>query len=260
MRKEMLKEMLKIDFEKRLSFDDHIRLFFYDCLKNGKWCDYDAWHIRESLIADYNAETDKAMAAAIDKCIADNSKLVEGLRQRAVWDFEKPVIWNDRYKSHYYIKNLEDSHRFEVYAEHVFKSYGLDIGLFYGKSQQYYIGETKVGIEIKCDKRSEKTGNYYIEYQERLNDYGEWVNSGILKEDNTKYYFYGVVNNYAIFRRDDLMEYYEKIVIQRNPPVACRMVQIRTSKGFIIPKTEAEKIRLNPSTVVMEIKNRIAKI
>ncbi len=249
-------KMLKIDFEKRMSFDEHMRLFFYDRIKNGKQCSYDEWHVREALIEDYNDETDEAMATDINMYIAENSELVEELRQRAVWDFEKPVIWNDRNRSDYYITNLEDSHRFEVYAEHVFKSYDLDIGLFYGKSQQYNLGETKVGIEIKCDKRSEETGNYYIEYQERLNNYGEWINSGILKDDNTKYYFYGVVNNYAIFPRNMLMEYYEKIVIQNEPPLAaCRMVQIGTSKGFIIPKTEADKIRMYPSSVAREIKN-----
>lgn len=245
----------RIDFEKRLSFDEHMRLFFYDRLKNGKNCSYDDWHIKESLISKYNDETNDTVMADINICIDQNRELVESLKQRATWDFEKPVIWNDRNRSEYYITNLEDSHRFEVYAESVFKDYGLDIGLFYGKSQQYDLGETKVGIEIKCDKRSEDTGNYYIEYQERLNNYGEWVNSGILKDDNTKYYFYGVVNNYAIFPRNRLMEYYKKIVLQKNPPVPdCRMVQIGTSKGFLIPKTEADKIRMYPSTVVREIR------
>ncbi len=248
--------MLKIDFEKRMSFDEHMRLYFYNKIKYGEQCSYDEWHIRESLIADYNAEIDENIDTEINVYMAENSELVEELRQREVWEFEKPVIWNDRNRSDYYITNLEDSHRFEVYAEQIFKNYGMDIGLFYGKSQQYNLGETKEGIEIKCDKRSEETGNYYIEYQERLNNYGKWVNSGILKDDNTKYYFYGVINNYSIFSRNSLMKYYEKIVIQNNPPVAaCRMVQINTSKGFIIPKDEAKKIRVYPSTVVRKIKN-----
>lgn len=125
---------------------------------------------------------------------------------------------------------------------------------FPNMKHSYDLGETKVGIEIKCDKRSEETGNYYIEYQERLNNYGKWVDSGIIKNDNTKYYFYGVVNHYAIFPRNRLMEYYDKIVVKNIPVPGCRKVQIGTSKGFLISKEEAEKIRMFPSTVVREIK------
>lgn len=246
--------MTQIDFEKGMSFDEHMILYFYDRLKNGTQCDYDEWHITESLIVSYNNETDEAILKNIDRCINDNKEFIENLRQRPTWEFEKPVIWNDRNRSEYYITNLEDSHKFEAYAEHVFKGYDLDIGLFFGKSQQYDLGETKVGIEIKCDKRSEETGNYYIEYQERLNNYGKWVNSGIIKNDNTKYYFYGVVNHYAIFPRNRLMEYYDKIVVKNIPVPGCRKVQIGTSKGFLISKEEAEKIRMFPSTVVREIK------
>lgn len=246
--------MKKIDFEKRMSFDEHIRLFFYDRLKNGTQCDYDKWHIRESLISAYNNETDEGIASAIERCLESNARFVEELRQRDIWEFEKPVIWNDRNKSEYYIANLEDSHKLEVYAEQVFRNYGLDIGLFYGKSQQYNLGETQAGIEIKCDKRSEETGNYYIEYQERLNNYGEWIDSGILKNDNTKYYFYGVVNNYAIFPRNKLMEYYDKIIVENIQLEGCRKVQIGTSKGFVITKEEAQKIRMFPSTVVRQIR------
>ena len=38
------------------------------------------------------------------------------------------------------------------------------------------------------------------------------------------------------------------------PVPGCRKVQIGTSKGFLISKEEAEKIRMFPSTVVREIK------
>lgn len=246
--------MTKIDFEKRMTFDEHMQLFFYDRIKNGTQCTYDEWRITESLIDSYNKEMDVSVAGSIERCLVENRAFVEQLRNRPLWEFEKPVIWNDRIRSDYYIENLEDSHKFEVYAEHVFKNYDLDIGLFYGKSQQYDVGETRAGIEIKCDKRSEETGNYYIEYQERLNNGGEWVNSGILKHDNTKYYFYGVVDHYVIFPRRSLMEYYDKIVVRNIRFNGCRKVQIDTSKGFVIPKSEAEKIRMFPSVVARKIK------
>lgn len=84
----------------------------------------------------------------------------------------------------------------------MFRRHGYDIGLFYGKDQQYHQGETKAGIEIKCDMRLQKTGNVYIEYQERMTNAGEWVDSGILKQDQTKYFLIGTVEEFFILPRE----------------------------------------------------------
>ena len=50
--------------------------------------------------------------------------------------------------------------------------------------------------------RLQKTGNVYIEYQERMTNAGEWVDSGILKQDQTKYFLIGTVEEFFILPRE----------------------------------------------------------
>ncbi|MBP5282563.1 MAG: hypothetical protein J6Z22_08705 [Lachnospiraceae bacterium] len=189
---------VQIDFERKLTLDEHMYLFYYDQLTHGTTEDYKRWVLKEGLIKAFNEDVRKESEDQLDFFLTEHATEIERLRRtydERPWDVEKPVVWGDRERDDYYIEKLENSHRFEVYAESVFKKYGLNIGLFYGREEQYRMGETRVGIEVKCDKRSAETGNYYFEYQERLNTSLDWTNSGILKEDNTRYYFYGDVGH-----------------------------------------------------------------
>ena len=153
------------------------------------------------------------------------------------WKFEKPVLWSDREKTGYFIQQLKESHAFEVYIEHLFLQHGVDIGLYYGKEQQYLKGETSAGIEIKYDKLSMQTGNYYIEYQERMRSTGHWVKSGILKPDDTRFYLLGTIDRFAIFERNWLLGYYHRLVENRERLPDAMLVSEKehgTSKGFIL--------------------------
>ena len=223
-------EIKRIDPEKRLSFQELMQLYLYSAIRSGtgKLPEYRSWRLTEGLIRAFNQEERSVLQNRLDALLRQDPGPVTALRrtyEAQPWEVEKPVIWDDRSKSNYYISNLEDSHRFEVYAEWVFRQYGIDIGLFYSRQQQYEVGETRAGIEIKHDKKSQETGNYYFEYMERLTAQGSWVESGLLKKDNTRYYFYGVIGDYLILPKDRLMDYYRRIVLENDPPAGCRKAE-----------------------------------
>ena len=116
--------------------------------------------------------------------------------------------------------------------------------MFYGKNQQYRQGETAAGIEIKCDMKLQETGNVYIEYQERITKDGEWVDSGILKKDETRYFLIGTVEKFYILPRTKLQSYYNRLVKEH-----------LTSKGFIMSKRRAEQDSFTVEEVVNILKN-----
>lgn len=248
----------RIDFERKMSFYEHMLLYYYDRVCNRNFVRYDEWILTESLIVAYNADNRRDSQERLDAALVEFTTEIAGIQRLyndQPWEVEKPVIWNDRDRDAYYIRNLMDSHRFEVYAESVFLSYGLDIGLFYGRNEQYEMGETRVGIEIKCDKKSVETGNYYFEYQERLNTGLDWTNSGILKNDNTRYYFYGVVGSYSIFPRNVIWDYYRRLVLEGERIRGCSIKEIRrgTSRGFVVPISQIGDQRVYPSAVVRDL-------
>ncbi len=126
---------------------------------------------------------------------------------------------------------------------------------------QYNKGENEKGIEIKNDMMYKKTGNLYFEYAEKSK--GEnylFVNSGILKKDNSKYFLIGDYDKFWIFRKKRLVEiYHEKKEEVKNNSNSkslrgIRFVQIDTSKGYIFPIIEAEKEAISMAQLVKELK------
>lgn len=245
-----------IDFEKRLSSMEHLVLFYYSRLKTGKKENYKNFNITEDIIQNYNDETSE-LKKQVSLAIKPYYDRFNAYFERERWNYEKPVLWSDREKTEYYINQLKDSHRFEIYVEEMFRQRGVDIGLYYGRDQQYS-GETVVGIEIKLDKMLKKTGNVYIEYQERMRKSNQWVNSGILKEDNTKYIFIGDVDRSYIFRKQRLLSYYERLVKHGEYIAGTRLVWEKkhgTSKGFVLNSQIGQKESISIDKVIEEIKN-----
>lgn len=261
-----------IDFEKRLSCEEHLVLFCYSMVKNNKHkncesceiseADFKDLVITESLINEYSSKETKNIREEVENVMALRKKDLDILRakyEKQIWEYEKPVIWADRTKSAYYIENLKESHKFEVYIDYLFKQHGYDIGLFYGKSQQYNQGETSAGIEIKCDKMLRKTGNVYIEYKERLNKYGNWVDSGILKKDQTNYFLIGTIEEFYIIPRENLLKYYKRLVENKEKISGMRVVEELkhgTSKGFVMSRQWAKKDSISVEEVVRMLKKQ----
>lgn len=53
----------------------------------------------------------------------------------------------------------------------------------YGNLDDQYRGESAMGLEVKLDKRSARTGNLYIETEEKSNPGNhEFVDSGLKKK------------------------------------------------------------------------------
>lgn len=62
------------------------------------------------------------------------------------WKYVKPILWNDKDKSPYFIENLTKSHRFEIYIEKLLEHHGIQLGLYYSREEQYQKGENELGI------------------------------------------------------------------------------------------------------------------
>ncbi len=270
-----------IDYQKRLTCEEHIVLWLYsqefiakenmDYYKDFQITEsiteenmdyYKNFQITESLIEEYNAPQNLQRRIQIQKLVENNKEELDSFRENyanRIWDFEKPVLWSDRRKKDYYIKQLNASHRFEVYIDDLFRRHGYDIGLFYGKDQQYHQGETKAGIEIKCDMQLQKTGNVYIEYQERMTKAGEWVDSGILKPDQTKYFLIGTMEEFFILPREKLQNYYHRLVKCGEKMEGIELKEERahqTSKGFIIQRQTAKQDHISIEEVIDNLKRQ----
>ncbi|MBP3039347.1 hypothetical protein J9303_07585 [Bacillaceae bacterium Marseille-Q3522] len=175
--------------------------------------------------------------------------------------FSKVIDWADRNKTENFLKQLKRSEKFEVAVKNFFlDNYSIDIGFFHGKEQ--YMGESKVGIEIKNDRMSEKTGNYAIECYEKLNGFNkQWVKSGILKEDNTEYFFMGYGSNellqYKIFKKATLLNvwYHREQYIKDKKIREYSENDHGTSKGYLILKNSIEEFEESIDIVVSFIRN-----
>lgn len=175
--------------------------------------------------------------------------------------FSKVIDWADRNKTENFLKQLKRSEKFEDVVKKFFlDNYSIDIGFFHGKEQ--YIGESKVGIEIKNDRKSEKTGNYAIECYEKLNRTNkQWVESGILKEDNTEYFFMGhglnELSEYKIFKKATLLNIWE----HREQYIKDKKIRVYsenehgTSKGYLILKNSIEEFEESIDIVVSYIRD-----
>ena len=243
-----------IDCEERLSPEEHYYLYKYFLQLNG-YIPYKEFHIYESFIDQYNNLPADKKEELVEKVNADSEYegFINSFNQKP-WDYEKPVIWSDRSHTEYFIGQLEKAHSFEVYIDYEFKKRGVNIGLYYGRDAQY-AGETEIGIEIKYDAKSTETNNYYIEYQERMRRTGSWVNSGILKDDNSRFYLLGTINGYVIFKREDLIDYYNCLMAGEYIAGA-RLVRENahnTSKGFILKPVAWRMIALSIDDVLGQL-------
>lgn len=256
----MNKFLQQINLNEKLTPENHIALFYYSRLFQKNLM-YNDLTITEKLINNFMEflKDDRKKTNFINYLSSKEESISNFLQsfKEKPWEFAKPVIWGDRKRPKYFIDKLTLSHRFELYIEHLIKEKGnIDIGLYYGKEEQYKQGESRAGLEIKRDIKSRETNNLYIEYAERLNTDGKWVKSGIFKKDNTKYFLIGDFDEYFILRKNDLLDIYEKIAKNKYRPFnGIRLVKARrgTSLGFIIPIKSAKKISMSLDELIKEL-------
>jgi len=224
--------------------------------------EYENLVIKEELVNEYNnfikQENNIEMFVEFISQYKDRLKNFIDVFQKKPWKYVKPVIWDDGGKEDYFIKSLEMSHKFEIFIECEFALQGVDIQLYHGKNEQYEEGECAAGIEIKNDALIKKTGNVYIEFNERRKNDGQWVNSGILKNDNSRYFLIGDYDAYYILKRETLMDCYIDLNIKdkadrKYPTIEKKCAKRGTSKGFIIPINLVNKLTISMEEIIKEL-------
>lgn len=121
---------------------------------------------------------------------------------------------------------------------------GLVLSIFQSKKYQYNMGETVQGVEIKYDARStgdctyyenDQTDNVVIEIGEKTNKGNlEFVNSGILRGDNTWIYIVGNYHQIWIFSKKMLLLLYKSGRYRE-------VVTLPTVKNMMLPVLDADK-------------------
>lgn len=200
-----------------LDYKDYFDLFcFINCI-NKRTYKYQDWQPREEDIEEYN----RALDIFKTKWETNRSEI------------EKPIIFKNVKRGKNYIDNLNKAHDFEIFVENEFRKLGIEIGLYKTKEGQY-TGETEIGLEIKYDMQLEKTGNIFIEFQEKTSPNDKYFfDSGILKQDNTKWWLIGNKEEHYFIAKSELLKYYKNITREKIT---------ETSKGFVIPREEAKKL------------------
>jgi len=135
----------------------------------------------------------------------------------------------------YYKQSLEKGQEYQDFIMDILqKKYGMSISCYTSKKWQYSNGESRQGVEIKFDDRMKETNNVYIEIAEKTNsDNLNFVDSGIMREDNTWLYIIGNYDKFYIHSKKYLKKLYESNKY--------KVITIPTSKGFLLPCDESEK-------------------
>ena len=158
----------------------------------------------------------------------------------------KPIIWDkDRPQNRNCIEQLEKGEQFEIYVDNEFKKNSIDIGRYFSPEGQNS-GENEFGIEVKHDIMSLQTGNYYIELCERHSEKHDYVNSGLMKDDNTRYFILGTPNKYYIVSKDALLNEYKSMdKTSKYWQNDKKLVEKYDSKAFIIKEKRLKDIAIS---------------
>lgn len=124
--------------------------------------------------------------------------------------------------------NYQQSQLFQNFVANELNKYGYLITLYNTKKEQFEIGESVEGFEIKNDKKYSTTGNLYIEIGEKSNDNNkQYCQSGIKRNDNTHTYIIGDQNKVWLFEKKYLLEITSGLTYIEN--------KSNTSLGYLLP-------------------------
>lgn len=134
----------------------------------------------------------------------------------------------------YYKEQLNDGLEFQDFCSIKFAERGIPITNFSSKKYQQTKGENLQGYEFKFDKQFRKTGNFWIELAEKSNaENSNYINSGILRNDNTMFYIIGDYEGVYLMQKKILIIISERYSIREN--------NMKTSKGFLFPVEKARE-------------------
>ena len=220
--------------------------------------DYCSFCLNSVLIDDYHeavSPQDRIVTEAIEGFKQNNPEIVSDFIERYGIDYPpKVIVWDQRHHTQYYIGKLQESFLFEVYVYTLFYENGMDLHPFLTEEGQN-TGENEKGVEIKNDMMYKTTNNIYIEYQEKADiNNSVFVNSGILKDDNTKYFLIGDLDKFWIFEKRQLVqlfarEYNKK---ERGLPLTpgIRFSGNPTSRGMLLSVDRADQLTKSLNEVI----------
>lgn len=87
-----------IDYEKRLTCEEHIVLLYYSLMYKKKHANYSEFQITELLIDEYNLDNNQEKRSEVEKMVERKKEDLDKFRvdyAQKIWDYEKPVIWSD---------------------------------------------------------------------------------------------------------------------------------------------------------------------
>jgi hypothetical protein len=141
-----------------------------------------------------------------------------------------------------YEDNLIEGDAFAAFVATQLAVFGLEVGLYRTQHEQYDVGESRMGLEIKFDRQLASTHNVYIEREEKTRASNRaFVPAGIERGDNTLLYGIGNRQEFYIFGKRTLQRVYEAFTRPKFreylPPG--RDFQLRatpTSRGFTLAR------------------------
>lgn len=138
-------------------------------------------------------------------------------------DADRPTVFKEALKFQDFVVDL------------MLKEFGLAITNYSSEYYQYNFGENRQGIEIKLDKEMLHYGNVSIEVAEKTEAKNEnWIESGILRNDNSWLYIQGNYDIVFIFGKEHLKRFYKEKyfdkVWQPKPTIKTFRIPIKTAE------------------------------
>ena len=126
----------------------------------------------------------------------------------------------------------EQSERYQEFVKRLWlHTKHEELEFYETQEEQYTIGESVQGVEVKYDIRSHDTGNLYIEVAESRYKGTPLVPSGIYREDNTVTWLIGTYHYAYIIPKSLLIAYHKK----QQPKEF--VIPQGTSRGFLIARS-----------------------
>lgn len=136
------------------------------------------------------------------------------------------------YKNGYYNTKLQEGLEFQDIVTRELYMRGIVVVGYSSQKYQNGEGENLLGAEIKRDGMFRKTGNLYIEVEEKSHpDKSNYTPSGIHRKDNSWLFVIGDEKTIYIFSTKYLRLLESRYFHVEKP----------TSRGFLMPLEEAEK-------------------
>ena len=125
----------------------------------------------------------------------------------------------------------------EFVAKELWEQRGVGIHFYRTRREQYEIGESEEGYEVKLDARCRDTRRLSIEVAEKSSLHRrEFTPSGIMRRDNTVYYVQGHWEKFWVFLKMELVGWYE----EHRPPIA--KLHPPTIAKFYLPISVADEV------------------